>query len=243
MKVLVSDYDKTFYLNEEDIKRNKEAVRKFRENGNLFGIATGRSYLDLKAKIEKYNIEYDFIIINHGSTIIGDSGEILYNFAIDPDIILKLKKVLQIEENNVKYLNHKSEKKLTNIYFCCNKLDSRLDFSKNLTKVSIKYKNSIDVLPIIKNLKENFNNINTYLVSHNTIEIISKEINKSKAIALIARHYNLDKKFIYTVGDGYSDVDMVRDYNGYAMDDSVHELKQIALKTVDSVSNIIDDIM
>ena len=42
-KMLVSDYDQTFYLNDKDIIENINAVREFREKGNIFVIATGRS--------------------------------------------------------------------------------------------------------------------------------------------------------------------------------------------------------
>ena len=55
-KMLVSDYDETFYLNDEDIEKNKQAVGKLRKAGNIFVIATGRSYLDFFNKLEsKYN--------------------------------------------------------------------------------------------------------------------------------------------------------------------------------------------
>ena len=69
-KMLVSDYDQTFYLNDEDIEKNKQAVAKFRKAGNIFVIATGRSYLDFFNKLEIYNFEYDYLIINHGATIL-----------------------------------------------------------------------------------------------------------------------------------------------------------------------------
>ena len=33
-----------------------------------------------------------------------------------------------------------------------------------------------------------------------------------------------DNKFIYTIGDGYSDIEMIKNFNGYAMKkDSVEE--------------------
>ena len=34
-KILISDYDQTFYLNDNDIEKNKIAIKKFREQGNL----------------------------------------------------------------------------------------------------------------------------------------------------------------------------------------------------------------
>lgn len=39
-KMLVSDYDGTFYLDDEGIEINKIEVQKFRQTGNLFVIAT-----------------------------------------------------------------------------------------------------------------------------------------------------------------------------------------------------------
>ena len=82
-KILVSDYDRTFYLNKEGIKKNIEAVEKFRKNGNLFVIATGRSFLDFKKKQYKYHFDYDYVILNHGATILDRKGHILDNNVIN----------------------------------------------------------------------------------------------------------------------------------------------------------------
>ncbi len=43
MKLLVSDYDDTFHINDSDISKNIKLVKQFMEN-HLFVIATGRSY-------------------------------------------------------------------------------------------------------------------------------------------------------------------------------------------------------
>lgn len=244
IKILVSDYDNTFYLSDVDIQINKKAVKAFRNNGNKFIIATGRSYLALKSKIEKYNIDYDFIIINHGATIIGKNNEIIYNFIIENEILNSLKKDLKIEEYNIEYLNYKSEKQETNVYFCCSCFDSRVDFSNNdLTKIAVVYNDNIDVSKLVQDINKKYPMINAYLVSKNMIEIISSNINKSKAISLLADYYNLDSTCIYTVGDGYSDISMIKDYQGYAMKNSVPELNHIAIKSVDSVSQLIYEIM
>ena len=76
-KLLVSDYDQTFYINDEDIEKNKIAVNEFRKKGNIFVIATGRSYADFMKKKNQYNIEYDYLIINHGATILDKKENII----------------------------------------------------------------------------------------------------------------------------------------------------------------------
>lgn len=226
-KLLVSDYDQTFYINDEDIEKNKIAVNEFRKKGNIFVIATGRSYADFMKKKNQYNIECDYLIINHGATILDQKDNIIFNEKIPNEILESLKLDLHIEN---------SERN-----FCCSILESRVDFEyKNLTKIHVKYNDLEYSNKILKKLEEKYNSfLNSYLVSGNSIEIISKNANKSKAIKLLSKKIEIGQEKIYTIGDGYSDIEMVKDYNGYAMKESVDELKNVALEEIDSVSDLI----
>ena len=242
-KIVVSDYDDTFYVNEEDLKRNKEAVKKFREKENLFVIATGRSYLGIKEEIKKYNIEYDYLIINHGATILGKNDTILYNFPLKEEIILNLKKDLEIENQNTNDSDNNLEKE-KNVYFCYSELANFVDFeSKNITKIGIRYASSSDASRINKKLNATYKEINAYQVSKNEIEIISKKTDKSKAIQLLADYYSLEKACIVTIGNGYNDIKMIKDYNGYAMQKSVPEIIEVAKEKVKSVAELINKII
>lgn len=226
-KLLVSDYDQTFYINDEDIEKNKIAVNEFRKKGNIFVIATGRSYADFMKKKNQYNIEYDYLIINHGATILDKKENIIFNEKIPNEILDSLKFDLHIEN---------SERN-----FCCSILESRVDFKyKNLTKIHVKYNDLEYSNKILKKLEEKYNSfLNSYLVSGNSIEIISKNANKSKAIKLLSKEIEIVQEEIYTIGDSYSDFEMVKDYNGYAMKESVDGLKNVALEEIDSVSDLI----
>lgn len=245
-KILVSDYDKTFYLNDEDVEINKIAINKFREKGNLFVIATGRSYYDIQKEINKYKINYDYLIINHGASILSGKDEIVYNFPIKNEIISKIRNNLEIDIPNMKFhLENDTYSTSTNKYFCCKEKVSRLDFSnKDLTKINIKLDSEETANKINNIMNDKYSeNINCYKVSKDIIEIIAKEINKCKAIKLLADYYNLDNKFIYTIGDGYSDIEMIKNFNGYAMKDSVEELKKVAKKEFESVSLLINELL
>lgn len=229
-KILVSDYDQTFYINDEDIEKNKIAVNKFRNKGNIFVIATGRSYEDFMKKKEQYNIEYDYVIIDHGATILDKNENIIFESTMPNQILDSLKTYLHIEN---------AER-----HFCCSILESRVDFEhKDLSKVHVKYSSLEYSSEIQKSLEENYGDIlNIYYVSGNSIEIISKNTNKSKAIKLLSEKIGIGQEEIFTIGDGYSDIEMVKDYNGYAMKKSVSELKNIAIGEIDSVSNLIEKI-
>ena len=229
-KMFVSDYDQTFYINDIDIEKNKKAVSEFEEKGNLFIIATGRSYLDFKNKAEAYNISYNYVILNHGATIIDNNDNIIYNCTIDNAIINKIKTEINI-------------KKAVR-FFCCSALESRVDINhKDLTKIHIKYNTKEEAIEINKILNKYSQYINSYYVSDNSIEIISNKTNKSHAISLLKQKINIDDKNIYTIGDGFSDIEMVKDFNGYCMENSVEELKKVAIKKYKSVSELIEEVM
>lgn len=230
-KILISDYDKTFYLNDENIEINKKAVNKFRKEGNIFVIATGRSYFDFLNKVHMYNFEYDYVIINHGATVLDKNDNVLANFFINNEIINNIKKDLQLD---------KSVKG-----FCCSKLESSIEFKHNdLTKINVRYNSKEVAMDINKIINSKYSDyINSYHINENSLEIISNETNKSKAINLLLDKLNISKENVYTIGDGYSDIEMIKDFNGYAMVNSVDELRQVAIKEYKSVSDLIDKII
>lgn len=229
-KILVSDYDQTFYLNDEDIKKNKKSVENFRKQENIFIFATGRSYFDFMNKAEQYKLKWDYLIINHGATILDKNNNIISNYTIDNDVIKNIKKDLEIEKA-IKY-------------FCCNLENSRTDFNdKDLTKIYAKYeKDKAEQINSLINKKYS-EFVNCYLVSGNAVEIISNKTCKSYAIEEIAQIENINQEEIFTIGDGYSDIEMIKNYNGYCMEESVQELLKICNgKIVKSVSELIEKI-
>lgn len=227
--VLVSDYDNTFYLNDLDIKKNIELVKRFREKGNIFIFATGRSYFDFMKKKDRYNLEYDYVILDHGATIINDNDEVLYSCYIDEDYN-KLKEALEL---------NKSYK-----WFCCSQLLGRVNFDcKKISKMAVYYLPFVNVKEKKQELDFNFKNIKTFLASRNMIEVVSKDADKSNGINLLIKKLNIDKKYVYTVGDYYTDIEMVEKFNGYCMKNSVKELKVVASNEIESVSVLINELI
>jgi len=196
MKVLASDYDRTFYLNDEDVEINKHMVEIFCEKGNLFIFNTGRSYLDFKKKEEAYELRYDYVILNHGATILDKNDQVLFNVFMNDKVIPRLKEMLELE-------------KAADV-FCCSALDSRVDFDHlSLTKIHVRYQE--EIAPMIKD---------------RLLEILK-----------------IEKKNVFTIGDGDSDIEMVKEYNGYCMENSVDELKKVAINEVSSVSQLVEKLL
>ena len=230
MKMLVSDYDNTFYLNDEDIKNNVKLVNEFMKN-NIFLIATGRSYFHYDIVKNKYNINSNYLIINHGATII-KNDKIIYNIEINNDIKNKLIQELKLD-------------KAVDI-FCCSLIENYTSLDNyNLTKIHIKYKTKAiakEINELIINKYSKY--LNCFFVCENqAIEIVSKEADKSKAINFIANLESIQTKDIYVIGDSYTDIEMIKKFNGFRMTNCVEELKQITNNEYESVSILIGEIL
>lgn len=230
-KMLVSDYDQTFYLNDQDIEINKKEVKNFRDKGNIFIIATGRSFLDFKNKVNMYDIAYDYVILNHGATILDKNDNIIFNFPIYSEVIGDIKNDICLEES----INN----------FCCSGLESRVDFiHSDLTKIHVKYDTKDKAEKVNKIINNKYSKyVISYYVTSNSIEIISNKTNKSNAIKLLTKKLDIDDENVYSIGDGYSDIEMVRDFKGYCMTDSVDELKQVAISKMESVSDLLKELL
>lgn len=230
MKMLVSDYDDTFYLNDKDVKININLVNRFMID-NYFVIATGRSYLDYQKKNKLYNIPSNYLIINHGATILKNDN-IIFNVCIDNSIRNNILEDLKLE--------------IAVDYFLCFKKESTFSLDANeITKIHVKYSTEEEAKKINdKLLKKYGNKINTFFVCKNkSIEIVSKSANKAEAIKFIAKLENIKEEDIYTIGDSYTDVQMIKEFNGFAMENSIEELKEISNKKYESVSDLIREIL
>ena len=224
MFLLASDFDKTFYINNCDFKKNVEALKTFRRN-NIFAIVTGRSYQDY-INITKNYVPVDYLVLNHGATILKD-GELLRSVYIDSNDIDKLKKIFDF--NSIEY-------------FATSDTESRVNINhKNISKINISMQDNLVAKKAVDFINDKFDSIKAYVLFHkNQFEIVSIKANKCYALEYIGYLENIDKSNIYTVGDGYSDIEMVKYYRGFAIKDSVSALKEVAYRTVNSVSEIIE---
>ena len=230
-KLLASDFDRTFYINEKDIKNNIKYVNLFRENNNIFLIATGRGYISFKEVLNKFYFNYDYLILDHGSLIMDSKDNILYKYILDKNLLTKLIPYLKLDN-------------VINYYYCTPKEKTKELNNKEMTKIYIKYSNKEKKDKVINTIKETFKNkLNIYYLSNNAIEITSSNVNKKKAIYKVLDIVKIDKQNVYTIGDGQSDIEMIKEFNGYTMVNGIKELKEYSIKELNSVSELLKELI
>ncbi len=231
-KILISDYDGTFYQNYIDIKKNIDKVNEFRTLDNLFVLATGRSYVDLKQKIDKYEIPYDYLILNHGALLLSKDLEIIKVFTLDKELVDSI-------------LEYVSDNKDICDVILISTFDKNVTDTSNIVKIMLKLCSYDKALKVKNYIDDRYTNIRGYLVrdeEHYLVEIVSSEASKSLMIDKILDKEKIIKKNVYTIGDGINDIDMIRDYNGYRVRNSCKELVSVTDRVIDNVSDLISRI-
>ena len=231
-KILISDYDGTFYQNDRDIKKNIDKVNEFRTLDNLFVLATGRSYVDSKQKIDKYEIPYDYLILNHGALLLSKDLEIIKVFTLDKELV----------DSILEYANN--DKDIYDVILI-SAFDKNVTDTLNIVKIMLKLYSYDKALEVKNYIDKSYTNIKSYFISednHYLVEVVSSEASKSLMIDKILDKEGIVKNNVYTIGDGINDIDMIRDYNGYRVRNSCKELVSVTDRVIDNVSDLISRI-
>ena len=226
MKILISDFDKTFYT--ENYDNNIKLINEFVNAGNKFVIATGRPLYFLEPSIEGKNINYYNLICSDGTVVFDKNNKILFQEVIKRETIQTL--IEKIRNNP-----HISDYYLNTAY----------ENTKDINVIA----NGFLGVPIdrdesqkfIDKLSEIDENIKGYL-SHKWINIISKNASKSSAIKKLIEINNWNYEDIYVAGDYYNDIEMNKDYQSFCFDFSPEELKKVSNYVVKDFSDILKKI-
>ena len=228
-KILVSDYDNTFYTTELQLRKNIESVKKFRNDGNIFVISTSRSWYSMKQEIDKYNIPFDFVCCNTGGVIFDNHANLLCAKFLSKDEIDEVENLL----------NSFGNKDLEIIRYGVFE-DQKLDSSDIL---GYKIKGSYGDLKVIKTVLENqLNDIFHVILKANgndaKIFLNQKMTTKEDGIEKLKEFLPKVDYHIITVGDDDVDLNMLKFYDGYRMEHSSSALINQIVKKVFSISEL-----
>lgn len=226
MKLLVSDYDGTLKSDLKNLFLNIEAINKFKNSGNKFVIATGRCFKSIKKEIEKYNINYDYLICNDGLIVFDKDNNIINSSIINQNDFNFIYSLLK-NDSTIKDIN------LYDFYSSTNDINNIIEFY-------VRFKNIKDA----KFYKEYLNEIKkdikckTYF---NTAFIGNKET-KADAIEYIQKLEKINLEDIYTVGNDINDLEMLKKYNGYKLISSYPKMWFKNIKTTKEVHSLVKKI-
>ena len=251
IKILLSDVDGTFYFGsnpKEKISfKDIKAIKKFQEEGNLFGVCTGRSYAGLISALQNYPIKLDFMILSSGAVIlIGDKKikeELLTKGTLKiiyDSIDLKACGLTATSENAFYFTDY-----LHYTFSTAHKIFTLDDvFDQTFTNITIE-SNNIENLEKTKILLfEKVGDIIEINRNENSLDISPKNCDKGSAINCLINYYSCNIDSLYAIGDSFNDIPMFqRVKTSYTFNKSADRVKEKADYLVDSLEECIYKIL
>lgn len=74
------------------------------------------------------------------------------------------------------------------------------------------------------------------------MSIVDKRADKVFGVDFITEKLNIKKENVYTIGDNNNDINMIKKYNGFALENSIEEVKSVASKEFKEVKDAIESI-
>lgn len=242
MKIIASDYDGTLNQGGIDDKK-RDAIKRWRKAGNLFGIVSGRGLGDLVEIPVKQNFECDFLLASNGAVTAKADGTVLAESRCDGALARPLIEFIFgigcswasvhtafrciVDENDEE------------------RLDDEFTFE---TLPEIPYFNQIStILPddesaerVTAAIKEKFGDVLNPLQNGRCIDVVSADMNKAKGLYVFLELVGAEYDDLITVGDNINDTHMIAEFRSYAMENAVQSIKDIADDITPGITELIE---
>lgn len=252
--LLCSDFDNTIcfwsnigWINDED----RDAIRRFREAGNKFVIVSGRSYRSAIEVFSEYDFfDMDFFVLMSGAYAAYPNESLIYDKRIDINKLPALADFFR--ETGARYLCMDIGKESYNVdiggdlepeYTVPVTLEEALRNFPDFTSINVGYRSNEEAYEVAAELEKRFSHIITPLQNNRAIDMPPAGINKAVAVDFAAKMCGIDHDKIYTAGDNYNDIMMLRAFHGCAMANGPSEVWSHAERKISRISEIIDHIL
>ncbi|RAV06500.1 Cof-type HAD-IIB family hydrolase [Paenibacillus sp. YN15] len=240
IRLVVSDLDGTLLSAEHRLtKRVLEAVGRFREQGGLFTLATGRPHLTARHIVEELQLDIPYIACN-GSVLADRTGiveartlPLAHLAGLVEEADRRGADVLMFREEEVRIFRRTQEieeyERKESVVCRVERLKCGQWLSYDVHKVILMGPMEV-ILPVWNVFKPVLGGHYTALQSEsNYLEIVSRHCTKGAAMSQLAHKLGIPRHEIMAIGNQMNDLDMLQCAGiGVAVGNSHHELQEAA---------------
>lgn len=251
MKIFASDYDGTIKVNGKVSQRNIDAISKWVEAGNLFGLVSGRSMETMMQEIEEYQFPAHFIICNNGGVIYDQELHLLKLYEMDFEVALELieeirkmhcnsfilnngyyraKEMVDSDQVDLKYGRYTSD--LT--------IEKVLE-EKHIAQIIISLNDNEYGKKIAKEINEKYAGKVSAFPNTNCVDIVPYGVDKAQGLSFIETYYGFNHEDIYCMGDAFNDLPMLKKFNSATLFSAFEEVKSECEVIVEDVAEFLLD--
>lgn len=244
--MIASDFDRTLTPPFDEITpENREAIHRFREEGGIFAIVSGRCLPHAKRVFVGFmKGEFDYMILCNGALAFDGENVIFQYYAsseglhnlIDHAAEYNVTDILYLAENDQFLIDVDGSHEIDPLNYVNKKLIPK---DAEFNQFTVIFKSGEEYESKMEKLQPFLEKWFTVYRSHNNADVCPKNISKTSGIKKLAGILGIDSNNIYTVGDGYNDIPMIEAFHGCAVESGIDELKQKAEHTVRSVADVV----
>lgn len=249
MKIIASDFDGTLCHGGVISETDRAAINRFRAEGNIFLVITGRGYPSILREMMSRHMEYDYLIAHNGCTIYDQDGCLCYEAVADGSILPELLSIFiahnghlpafgrqlnryeitdtpKEQQDEIHYITLDEVKK----YRFFNQADTHFDNEETARALSREIDRCFD-----GKITSHVNSIN--------INSVPYGISKSSGLEAVCKLTGVAHEDCIAIGDDYNDIEMIRDFNGFTLPNGRKEVKAIARKIVAGIDELVDEMI
>lgn len=242
-----TDYDGTLCHHPPGVvvQREIDAVRRWREEGNVFGIITGRDYESIHdAVAEHENLNVDFIACMTGAMIHDADGNLISERRADGKCLRAL--VEFIRDTGGVYACFDISKQFHSVKTGELEISCQvpIEFTDTVEFFHCAYTRYPDIATASAAAAEIRRRFGEFVnPQQNGVNIDIPPVGCSKAAAVedAAAAFGIsDITRMYTSGDNFNDIPMFSPWRGIAMENGCDDLKKIAFATAENIAAALD---
>ena len=244
-KLIASDLDGTIGDGEQ-LKRDAEAIERFREAGNLFGIVSGRNAGALKYVVDRCGLKTDFLLSDSGGTCtIG--GKTLFCHKASASALLPLADYLM--QKGTKLLAVNREDGADMWYY--RHSDGRVEYApkrslwteREFPQVSGYFATVEECRAVAEELNALFPRMDA-LPNWSCLDVVPRGRGKAAGVGEIAEYFGVERDQTYVIGDNFNDLPMIDVFNSFVVSSACDEVKSRARTgIVESVEEMIGKLL
>ncbi|MFL8887959.1 HAD-IIB family hydrolase [Helcococcus kunzii] len=251
MYILSSDFDGTLFVNGEISEKDRNAINKFRAQGNLFIINTGRSLPDIFHQFDLQNLEADYYIGSNGSMVADKNRKTIYKSEFSTELSKEIYGFFKNKLSEEVFFIAIDSENSTGVEFYDKDFVFFKDrytnieeaFTNNIITMFSQARDKENTSKIIEKLNIEFGNRAIFNNTAPYIDITESLNNKATGLNIVKQIESENLIDIYTIGDELNDISMLTEFNGFTMSHANYYMKAQINQSIESVGELINTIL
>ncbi len=251
MLLLACDFDGTLYRQGTIAESDRAAVSRFRERGNLFGIVTGRGATTLFRELGKHPVPFDFCVLNNGALVLDGEGRELCRTPFPDGVRRQI-----LTEGSIHEASHCALFDGRDMYvleggggywvspgYAMPELSLSVALSLPVQQISLSYPDRETARILGGQMASRFGSTARVFLSLALADVVPAGVSKTAGVLDTVRRMGWHPERIIAAGDDGNDVDMLRNFEGYAMEGADAAVRNVARASMTSVQALLDGVL